>query len=282
MAMEKTGYKIRYKGVYRLYRDGVVVKETPYSLLEAFGDVPAITVEELAVMTTPDIEARAALMIAHIAGRCSEFNVINDIIYPSAECVDEEDDFMIGQIIDYAGIENSWDTEKWMNCDGRIVAIADYPELYEVIGHEWTYDNISSAVHFRLPDLRGRVNLGYDSNGKLTPRTEGKTVTKIFNVVIGEKYIENYARIGNLGGEMTAELGTRHLPEHSHPLYIGCGNTRHSDDSRDYAPAKNFAESYEALNDPEKWEGITGRTGANKPHENRPPYAVVYKLIRYK
>jgi hypothetical protein len=85
--MIKTGNKIRYKGVYRLYRNGALVSETPYSLIAAFGSEPAITVEELQEMTAQDIEARAAAMIEAIAGKCVNFEVINDPILFGG-CVD--------------------------------------------------------------------------------------------------------------------------------------------------------------------------------------------------
>jgi hypothetical protein len=83
----KTGNKIRYKGVYRLYRNGVLVSETPYDLTDAFGSTPAITVEELQLMTAQDIEARAAAMIGAISGRCTNLEIINDPVLFGG-CVD--------------------------------------------------------------------------------------------------------------------------------------------------------------------------------------------------
>jgi hypothetical protein len=85
--MRNAGDKIRYKGVYRLFRNGIPVQETPYDLTNAFGDTPAITVEELQMMTAQDIEARATAMIEAIAGKCGDFKVINDPILFGA-CTD--------------------------------------------------------------------------------------------------------------------------------------------------------------------------------------------------
>jgi microcystin-dependent protein len=267
--------KIRYKGVYRLYRNGVLVSEAPYDLTDAFGSTPAITVEELQLMTSQDIEARAVAMLETLTDRCDNFKVINNVLIESADCADGEDDFMVGQIIDFAGTQ--WDTEKWIECDGRILAVDDYPELYGVIGTEWTYDDIPSN-QFRLPDLRGRVTVGFDENAKTDPRTTGQR-DALFGI---KQQIENYGRLGNLGGEFQIALGIPELPSHSHVLNIGCGNTRHSDDGTKYAPARNFANTIAELNDPQTWTGVTASTGGGLPHENRPPYAVVHKLIRYK
>lgn len=48
-------------------------------------------------------------------------------------------------------------------CDGSIVAIADYPELYAVIDPNWYNDEET----FMLPDLRGRTVLGTGTNGDI-------------------------------------------------------------------------------------------------------------------
>lgn len=54
----------------------------------------------------------------------------------------------------------------WIACDGRKVAISDYPELYDVIGS--TFGEVSSEEkHFFLPDLQGKFVRGWDENGKI-------------------------------------------------------------------------------------------------------------------
>jgi microcystin-dependent protein len=267
---KKTGNRIRYSGVYRLYRNGVLVKETPYSLLDAFGNTPAITIEELELMTTQDIEARAALMIEHIADKCTEFNVINNVIYKSDEC-SEEEEFMIGQIIDFAGIKDSWDVEKWTECDGRIANVADYPELYAVIGKEWTHDTLPET-QFRIPNLRGRVTRGIWPAMNETPRSSPD---------VG---VYNDGRVGNTGGSDTVRLVLSQIPSHNHGLKIFNVNAEHSDSGHDYYPAQ-FIQNTKPTNTDREWTGETQYSGGGAgtdSHENRQPYAVVYKLIRYK
>lgn len=46
----------------------------------------------------------------------------------------------------------------WLFCDGREVAVADYPLLYAVIGN--TYGTPSDSDHFLLPDLNNRFPVG--------------------------------------------------------------------------------------------------------------------------
>jgi microcystin-dependent protein len=272
----KTGNKIRHKGIYRLYRNGIPVSETPYNLLDAFGSVPAITIEELELMTTQDIEARAATMIEAIVGKCSDFKIINNVIEKSDDCSDEEDDYMIGQIIDYGGIHGTWDAEKWMDCDGSTLNVDDYPELYGVIGREWTLDSVPQDK-FTIPNLKGRGTIGFDESSPASPRD-----TTIYN------HVElNYGRIGNTGGKASVYLNSGDMvPRHSHDLKIHNVDAEHSDSGHDYYPAQ-FIQSTAPVGTDKSWTGQTEYAGGNddgsvKAHENRSPYAVVYKLIRYK
>jgi microcystin-dependent protein len=270
----KTGNKIRYKGVYRLYRNGVLASETPYNLTDAFGSTPAITVEELQLMTAQDIEARAAAMIQAISGKCNDFEVINNVIYKSDDCSDEEE-FMIGQIIDFAGIEGTWDTDKWLDCDGRTLNTADYPELYGVIGREWTDASLSNDK-FQLPYLGGRIALGFDRSSAELPRNSTDETAIDYN----------YGRVGNKGGFASVRLATRNMPKHNHELNIYNVNAEHGDSGHDYYPAQYIQIAAPAGTD-KSWTGETKYEGGENAqsairHENRQPYAVVRKLIRYK
>ncbi len=44
---------------------------------------------------------------------------------------------------------------NWKRCDGQVLATADYPALYALIGNTYGGDE----TNFALPDLRGRVPL---------------------------------------------------------------------------------------------------------------------------
>jgi microcystin-dependent protein len=269
---KKLGNKIRYKGVLRLYHNGTLQHETPYSLLDAFDTTPAITIDELELMTTQDIEARAAAMIEYAIGGCMNFELINNVIYMSDDCSDEEDEFMIGQIIDYAGVENTWDTEKWLNCDGAILNIDAYPELYAIIGREWTHDSIVETK-FQLPNLAGRVTLGINKSGPVTPR----------DISAQSDFTLNYGRVGNLGGFAGINLTKTQNALHSHELKIYNVDAEHSDSGHKYYPAQYIQKNTPSSGTVDKqWTGETQDAGSGSQHENRQPYAVVFKLIRYK
>ncbi len=63
---------------------------------------------------------------------------------------------MLGTILPFAGPEVP---RGWALCDGQLLAIADYGELYSVIGVLYGGDGRTT---FALPDLRGRAPLGAD------------------------------------------------------------------------------------------------------------------------
>jgi len=50
--------------------------------------------------------------------------------------------------------------EGWLECDGREVLRADYPELFEAIGIKWGAP--SDGTKFKLPDGRGMFLRGWD------------------------------------------------------------------------------------------------------------------------
>ena len=58
--------------------------------------------------------------------------------------------------------------DKWLFCDGAVVDRFQYPSLFAAIGY--TYGRTLLSSQFFLPDLRGRMIIGYDdmSNGLLS------------------------------------------------------------------------------------------------------------------
>lgn len=65
---------------------------------------------------------------------------------------------LVGEIKAYAGITVP---NGWLLCDGSEVLKANYPLLYGAIGDNW--GTASDSDHFVLPDLQGKVPVGYDS-----------------------------------------------------------------------------------------------------------------------
>lgn len=88
--------------------------------------------------------------------------------------------------------------DGFLLCDGREVLVLGYPELFNVIGHNFGDSN--STDKFRLPDLRRRVPVGSGGDGSNT----------LGNV------------IGSTGGEETHTQSVDELAKHYHtPLNPG-------------------------------------------------------------
>ena len=60
---------------------------------------------------------------------------------------------------------------NWMLCDGKVLRVKQYPELYSVIGPTW---GAPSKTKFNLPDLRGRFIRGVDRGAGRDPDVEDR------------------------------------------------------------------------------------------------------------
>lgn len=82
------------------------------------------------------------------------------------ENINNED--VVGVIKLFAGITPP---KGWKICDGSMLLISEYPELYRVIGNTYGGDG---KTNFSIPDLRGRVAVGAGNGKNLTPRAVGQ------------------------------------------------------------------------------------------------------------
>lgn len=145
---------------------------------------------------------------------------------------------MAGEIKMWAG-----DTipDGWLLCDGSEVSKTTYPNLYEAIGDLWGVP--SSSSNFKLPNLAGKVPVGYNSADT------------------------DFTPVGHTDGEKTHKLTIAEMPSHSH--------------SRDYYSADWCANGtksgYHGSDTGTK--KVTGSTGGNGAHNNLQPYAVVKYII---
>jgi len=95
---------------------------------------------------------------------------------------------VIGFTILFAG---NYAPTNWAICDGKLLLIAAYPNLYKVIGTTYGGDGIRT---FALPDLRGRAITGAGTGASL--------------------YKSGYSG----GSERLSPLKTKHIPAHTHPV----------------------------------------------------------------
>ena len=92
----------------------------------------------------------------------------------------------IGSMIPFGSQENI--PSNWKICDGSAISRETYAELFDVIGT--SYGAGDGSTTFNLPDKRGRVSVGLDSN-----QTEFDTIGK----KSGSKYMQKHSH--KLGAE---------------------------------------------------------------------------------
>ncbi len=63
----------------------------------------------------------------------------------------------------------------WVLCDGAVLKITDFPDLYAAIGTSWGGD----ASTFNLPDLRGRFLRGVDGGTNRDPDASSRTAIAV-------------------------------------------------------------------------------------------------------
>lgn len=93
----------------------------------------------------------------------------------------------LGEIFDFAG---NYAPIGSQICDGTLLNIAQYRQLFQIIGTTYGGDGV---LTFALPDLMGRSSIGTGTGSGLTTFT-----------------------IGDIGGIETKQLSTNELPTHNH------------------------------------------------------------------
>ncbi len=158
----------------------------------------------------------------------------------------------LGEIRMFAG---NFAPVGWALCDGQSLDIANFEDLYMLIGTTYGGDGQST---FRLPDLRSRVPLHTGTLYAGAP---------IFV-------------IAQTGGEEMVTLTPSQIPAHTHtPLCAAAGSSSPSPagavwgptDSAQYAPANNPLYAMNA--------NTAGVTGSNYPHPNVVPHLAINFII---
>lgn len=157
--------------------------------------------------------------------------------------------------------------EGWLLCDGSEVSKTDYPNLYSAIGDLWGTPNSSS--NFKLPNLNGRVPVGYNSADTDTTETFGK--------------------VGATGGARGAWYHTHTIGSSGAHNHASVGRVEGSGSGANIFESFNGASKTRAVNVPRSGNngahthspGSSGSEG-NKlavDKANMPPYAVVKYII---
>lgn len=166
---------------------------------------------------------------------------------------------MVGEIKMWAG---NTIPDGWLLCDGAEVSKTTYPNLYEAIGDLW--GTPASSSNFMLPNLNGKVPVGYNSTDT------------------------DFDAVGKMGGEKTHTLSDTEMPSHNH----GGNGTGKRLLQYNYSETDGVSErsvasasgNYKApvVNDANTdWADTdyTGNTGGGGAHNNLQPYAVIKYII---
>lgn len=143
----------------------------------------------------------------------------------------------------------------YMLCNGDELLKDTYPELFDALGVSFGGNGISN---FKLPDLRGRFVVGYDSSDT------------------------DYNEINNSkkGGSKTATLAEQNIPPHKHVMPWG------ENVNTEWSPPWGYAQEYMANrrgssgNDNDNSWAYTSPVGEGKPFDVRPPYFTLAYIIK--
>lgn len=150
-------------------------------------------------------------------------------------------------------------------CDGSLLTINDYPELFENIGVSFGGNGTSN---FALPDIRGRFVVGYDSSNPAYNAISKDKVGGIDKVTLTVSQIPEHDHVKNtLFNKLSAKAGD--IDDQSTPGSIDQANA-----AREY----NVGSMSE-----DRWLDATiQKVGDGQAHENRPPYYVLAYVIKVK
>ena len=170
----------------------------------------------------------------------------NQAPYLNAENLNNNFNYSVplGGIVQFAGTTAP---NGWLICDGSEVSRETYSDLFAIIGT--TYGAGDESTTFNLPNLKGRVPVGYDS-----------TQTEFDN-------------LGETGGEKKHTLTVNEMPSHQHELSL----SNYGNDSCSAVDWKstNTGGKYSYSGD------MLQATGGNQPHNILQPYIVLNYIIKY-
>lgn len=147
------------------------------------------------------------------------------------------DTLPVGTIIPYAGTTIP---SNYMKCEGQELSRIEYDILFSAIGT--TYGAGDGTTTFNLPNLKGRVITGIDSNDT------------------------DFDTLGEKGGEKTHTLTIQEIPSHSHQFLF------------DQTPGSNI--NVVQVGGSSAWARDTTSRGGDQPHNIMQPYIALNYIIK--
>ncbi|GAA4463828.1 tail fiber protein [Nemorincola caseinilytica] len=186
-------------------------------------------------------------------------------------------DFYLSQIILWA---LNWVPEGWAICNGQQLSVNQYQALYSLLGNQFGGD----TVNFNLPDLRGRLPIGYGQGAGLVNNYafSKKYGAEANTIAVANMPAHNHTGNVTLQGtgvfQVSTSPATYASPAASN-MVLAAGNTNAVTQYGDaaelniYGPATNMVQLPMALNLSVSGGGsfTTSNTGGSQPIPNIPP-----------
>ena len=157
---------------------------------------------------------------------------------------------LLGEIRLFGG---NFDPPGWMACDGRLLAIREHTELYEILGNVYGGDGRNT---FALPDLRGRVPMGVGAGPGLTNR-----------------------RMGEEPGAESVILDVTQLAAHDHALRATNSSALNTTPAGNVLATASTPQYRGANTSVIMGSDSIGASGSNAPHANVQPSTVLRFIV---
>ncbi|KFE68251.1 phage tail protein [Hyalangium minutum] len=146
----------------------------------------------------------------------------------------------------------------WALCDGQLLSIAQNSALFSILG---TTFGGNGQTTFALPDLRGRVPMGWGQGPGLSPRT-----------------------IGEQSGSETVTLIATQMPAHTHAMMANSGQgTQFTPEGAVSAAAVESTQQplnlYSTTPNTTMSPQAIGIAGGSQPHQNMQPFLCISFII---
>jgi microcystin-dependent protein len=153
----------------------------------------------------------------------------------------------------------------WAKCNGQLLVPADSPELFALIGTTYGGDGTET---FALPDLCGRIPLGYGSGIGLSTYTIGQNGGEETHTLIED---EMPSHTHNTSLKLSTDLATNETPSQGNlPALTNFTAGVATQRVKSFGPPTNFVNGHEST---------TSNTGASQPHNITQPYLAVNYII---
>ena len=135
---------------------------------------------------------------------------------------------------------------QWLICDGSAISRTTYANLFNAIGT--TYGTGDGSTTFNLPNLKGKIPVGYDANDT------------------------DFNTVGKTGGEKTHTLTVNEIPSHSHTVNFTINDA-------DYSANVYQLFGGEQTNANASYSKTSKATGGSQAHNNMIPYVTMNYII---